>query len=96
MTAVPDLAAWLREGHLEFLKAARELDIEGEAIARCEAELAILDLHKPIDVPGMAWRGCATCKDPVTRWPKTHPCRTVRLLGSGYKHRDGYLGEWKP
>ena len=82
-----------REASALFIAANDPL----ETIARCEAELAILGEHKPVDVPGMAWRGCATCKDSVTRWPKTFPCRTVRLLGSGYRHRDGYREDlWKP
>jgi hypothetical protein len=64
-----------------------------DTIARCEAELAILDEHQSVAVPLMAWRGCGTCKDPIAG-PAAFPCRTVRLLATGYRHRDGYREEW--
>ena len=64
-----------------------------DTIARCEAELAILDEHKPdrgIDPDEMC---CTTCGD----YPQVeYPCQTVRLLGAGYRHRRGYLPEWAP
>jgi hypothetical protein len=81
-------------------------------IARCEAELAILDEHaltwpdgepeyESLDEPVADSRGgvhyvpvrggvvppyvCRTCG-----YDDGQPCKTVRLLASGYKHRPGY------
>lgn len=56
-------------------------------VARCEAELAILGLHVPLEdtEPPM----CVICLEHVD-------CRTVRLLGSGYRHRPGYDSSWAP
>jgi Family of unknown function (DUF6221) len=72
-----------------------------DTIARCEAELAILDLHKPvwtdfIDSDGQD-RTSLDCDECDTGGSADNwPCRTVRLLGSGYRHRPGYLEEWTP
>jgi hypothetical protein len=71
-----------------------------DTIARCEAELAILDDHAPLsgyDPHGPVCVICCEpggfgCEDAVVR----HPCRTVRLLASGYRHRKGYRPEWAP
>jgi len=60
-----------------------------DTIARCEAELAILDDHG---------------SDGERKYPECRccgvgafPCRTVRLIGRGYRHRPGYReAEWKP
>jgi len=80
-----------------------------DTVARCEADLAILDEHKhylanaPDSADNVADFGCGTCH--------VHPhdggtygegwCRTVRLLAWGYRHRDlaGYAavaGGWEP
>lgn len=74
-----------------------EANDPADTIARCEAELAILDGH------GGEWldqdladgdyrvrQVCTRCDDGY--WP----CRTVRLLASGYASRHGYREEWKP
>ena len=64
-----------------------------DTIARCEAELAILDEHggAPGIDPGEVC--CVRCGD----YPQEpHPCRTVRLLASGYRHRPGYQEAWAP
>ena len=72
-----------------------------DTIARCEAELAILDEHKPElidyrDGDGIerASRECIACEPPGT--PDNYPCRTIRLVGSGYRFRPGYREEWAP
>jgi hypothetical protein len=73
-----------------------------DTIARCEAELAILDEHRPElidyrDGDGIerASRECIACEQSGT--PDNYPCRTVRLLASGYKYRPGYREEdWEP
>ena len=82
-----------------------------DTIARCEAELAILDEHRLVladrgdshtahpeyrvarDNPtaeqvamanGMQWdKDCRACC-------RRYPCRTVRLLAGGYRHRPGF------
>lgn len=68
-----------------------------DTIARCESELAVLDLHdaEPLetDLPDGDYRVrqvCTRCDDGY--WP----CRTVRLLGYGYRWQPGYREEWKP
>jgi hypothetical protein len=84
-----------------------------DTIARCEAELAILDTHY------ILWRhdtseayeefsvvaigganqdhGCVTCHYYSQGGVKGYGyCRTVRQLGHGYRHWDGYREGWKP
>jgi hypothetical protein len=74
-----------------------------DTIARCEAELAILDEHpwQPgWDGTGFGRPICSVCSwtdrdgdaegDP-------YPCKTVRLIGRGYRHWPGYReADWKP
>ena len=56
-------------------------------IARCEAELAILDEHRAEAGCFPDELCCVTCGD----FPQVlFPCRTVRLLAGGYKHRPGF------
>lgn len=94
-----DLAVWLRAEIRGDLGAARHiLDVRGarpdprremhDAIADCEAKLAILDYHVSNNFE--KYPECTHCA--VEHWP----CRTVRLLASGYRHRDGYRQGWKP
>jgi hypothetical protein len=57
-------------------------------IARCEAELAILDLHDE-------WMPFANVEEDASGVEAIR--RVVRLLASGYRHRKGYREtEWKP
>jgi hypothetical protein len=73
-----------------------------DTIARCEAELAVLDEHAIVRVGYKDSRGidrlsceCATCG--LGGPPDSYPCQTVRLLGCGYRFRPGYReAEWKP
>jgi hypothetical protein len=76
-----------------------------DTIARCEAELAILDLHRWIDWDDEHYSGtgCITCdyqsRGHVDRSAPRGPtsCLTVRHLASGYKYWPGYREEdWKP
>ncbi len=60
-----------------------------DTIARCEAELAILDDHS-----NDHW-----CFAPGTAhydWFLGGDCQVIRLLGSAYKHQPGYREEWAP
>ena len=73
-----------------------------DTIARCEAELALLNEHAVIRMPYQDARGvpghfceCATCG--FGGPDRSYPCKTVRLLGYGYRHWSGYReSEWKP
>ncbi|GAA4557801.1 hypothetical protein GCM10023193_10660 [Planotetraspora kaengkrachanensis] len=93
------LGSWLR-ATIEADKAvalATEQDPR-DTIARCDAALAVLDEHGIVQVTGigkdtrvMQIPACKTCgtKHGV-------PCRTLRLLARGYRHREGYDDEWSP
>lgn len=70
-----------------------------DTIARCEAELAILDEHHATN----GETSCAVCIVPDWGYP-THggsspapyPCGTIISLASGYRHRDGYAEVTEP
>jgi hypothetical protein len=85
-----------------------------DTIARCEAELAILDAHYILTKEDRSEQyeefsvtphpgadgcdfGCVTChyRGMGGVWGQGY-CRTVRLLGYAYRHRDGYRPEWAP
>lgn len=62
---------------------------------RCAADLELLDEHRAID------GYCRTCSqterqpDPVG-WFVPAPCRTIRLIGTAYRHTiGGWRGEWR-
>jgi hypothetical protein len=60
-----------------------------DTIARCEAELAILDEHGLYDVNDEAYcRICGDCPQVA------YPCHTVSLLAAAYRHREGYARYW--
>lgn len=61
-----------------------------DTIARCDAELAILDEHGPCGSRGQ-W--CVQCGD---TGQVDFPCDTVLHLASAYRYRPGYREEWKP
>jgi hypothetical protein len=71
-------------------------------IARCEAELAILGEHGPADFTAYGNQMCRRCvwgDDEPDRDDDAHhwvfcPCRTIRLLAAGYRHREGYARFW--
>lgn len=72
-----------------------------DTIARCESELAILDEHLFIRIGYRDGAGierhsyeCAVCEP--GQQPDDYPCRTVRLIGRGYRHWEGYREAWKP
>jgi uncharacterized protein DUF6221 len=82
-----------------------------DVIARCEAELGILDLHQPAsqpdypDAPRM-WLECREC-GPNNSYPEIwaapgegeafYPCGTLVLLAAGYRHHPGYAeAGWEP
>lgn len=64
-----------------------------DTIARCEAELAILDEHHQ-GPNGSVW--CCVC-DPAAdmndsdRW---YPCNTARSVAGAYRHKPGYADHW--
>ncbi|MFF0864180.1 DUF6221 family protein [Nonomuraea sp. NPDC003560] len=60
-----------------------------DTIARCTAELALLDEHPEAAgtyLPNWAGR-CQGCGERT-------PCTTVKLLASGRRHRPGFNPEW--
>ncbi|TMS00175.1 DUF6221 family protein [Nonomuraea basaltis] len=62
-----------------------------DAVARCEAELKLLDLHVP-----NRYGYCLTC-DPDSCGcvgSGDYPCYTIKALLSGYRHRGGFKPEW--
>ena len=64
-----------------------------DTIARCEAELELLDLHKPGE-----YGECVTCHVGAQScgccgWGD-FPCDTVQLLARGYRHRPGFKPSW--
>ncbi|GAA3205960.1 DUF6221 family protein [Actinocorallia longicatena] len=58
-----------------------------DVLSRCAAELAVLEAHGS---NGAVPPSCRECRD------APHPCRTVLLLVSGYRHRPGYREGWRP
>lgn len=63
----------------------------GAVIARCEAELTLLDLHGP-----NRYGYCLTC-DPDSCGcvgSGDYPCATVCTILAGYRHREGFNPEW--
>jgi hypothetical protein len=62
-----------------------------DTIARCEAELKILDLHGRNE-----YGYCATC-DPDSCGcvgSGVYPCDTLRALAAGRRHRPGFNPDW--
>lgn len=68
-----------------------------DAVADCEAKLAILDEHRPEqgrdESDGDLTLICWVCVDD-RMYGYPYPCKTVRLLAAGYRHREGYAGHW--
>ena len=84
-----------------------------DTIARCEAELAVLDAHyilwrhdtteeyeefSVVSIGGANQdHGCVTCHYYGRGGVKGYGyCRTVRVLGWGYRFGGGYREAWKP
>ena len=79
-----------------------------DVIARCEAELAILDQHQPVSVAEgefvvKRWQECQECGpnndlSGVYAVPgegeSFWPCQTLRVLLGAYKHQPGFKAEW--
>lgn len=73
-----------------------------DLIAGCEAELAILDAHGWDEIGkfgSVEIRRCLVCLSDregyEEQWEADPwPCSTVRLVASGYKHREGYAQHW--
>lgn len=82
--------------HCQCGLAARQQD----ALADCEAKLAIIAEHAPVDWLTYGEYVCRRClleDDEPT--PDGHhwipvPCPTVKALATAYRHRPGYAGHW--
>ncbi len=104
---------WLREQITGTLEYARQIAARRpinpmrshemrDLIARCAAELAILDAHAFDTTGKFGSEGpprCTTCLSDrdgyEEQWEADPwPCQTVRLLASGYRHREGYAEHW--
>jgi hypothetical protein len=61
--------------------------------ARCEAEIGILDEHRPSREDPTRCRVCtAITENGPVRYPT--PCKTVRILAEGYRYRNGWEQYW--
>lgn len=74
-----------------------------EHAEQAEARLAVLAEHEIVpagyESALTAYTvGCRVCDydDAYGQVSPTGPCRTVRLLASGYRHRPGYQDRWVP
>lgn len=74
-----------------------------DTIARCTAELALLDLHKIVSVTGWGYRewapkakpyGCELCHENNGLIMGAGYCDTLTLLASARRHREGFKPEW--
>jgi hypothetical protein len=77
-----------------------------DVIARCESDLALLDLHFPVtrdDYGDREWLECA--EDGPNdggsefvavpgRGESFWPCQTLHLLARGFRHREGWAEHW--
>lgn len=83
-----------REGEVLWQEARERAD-------GFEAQLAILSEHESYQCSNPEGLRCDRCASNQA-YPsgaaihEAYPCRTIRLLGSGYKHRPGYREEWRP
>jgi hypothetical protein len=79
---------------LDFVKANDPRD----KIARCESDLALLDVHAPVSCDGPMCEVCAVWEDDTdpgsARWPVRWPCMTLEIVAAGYRHRPGYAEHW--
>lgn len=104
MSGEEEPVAWLREqikgdGKSAAARLRRKMSddyrrVQMEKLARAKAELAILDEHEAENGCGLALELYGKPGDEVIRICKTcgtpPPCRTVRLLAGGYRHRPGF------
>lgn len=65
-----------------------------DTIARCEAELAIIDEHPRTQAGSKLGKECKTCSG--DHWGEPYPCPTLRALAYGYRNRDGWKETWRP
>jgi hypothetical protein len=69
-----------------------DMDAIAERVADGEAKLAIVGEHPEYSGQLPRFSGCATCmrEEGDNFWP----CRTLQLLASAYRHREGYAEHW--
>lgn len=107
MTIAPDAPQDRRDGVHPLgdssLTRLMEANDPRDTIARCEAELAILDQHQATANFCGDWLECRECGPnndgsallaAPGQGEKFWPCMTVRLLARGYRHKDGYVPAW--
>ena len=68
-----------------------------DVIARCDAELALLDEHPPA-THRATWdreeRICDRCRYDEGLDTFVYPCPTVLAVASAYRHRPGFKEDW--
>jgi hypothetical protein len=69
--------------------------------ARCDAHLALLDVHTPVeDGTRLTCAVCVTWEDDEGAYefgialPVLWPCMTLEIVAAGYRHRAGYAEHW--
>ena len=74
-----------------------------DVVADCEAKLALLDVHVPVqDGTRVTCKVCVTWEDDPfdgetefgIALPVAWPCMTLEITAAGYRHRDGYAERW--
>lgn len=70
-------------------------------LADCEAKLALLDVHTPVeDGTRLTCAVCVTWEDDEGEYefgialPVLWPCMTLDIVAAGYRHRVGYAEHW--
>ena len=80
-------AAEFPPGVVEHIAANDPRDV----IARCEAELAMLDEHPPCADDATH---CARCRNWLYEVQAPWPCTTISLVFGAYRQRPGYREDW--
>lgn len=91
---------WLREGITDDKEWAADVGQLAQA-ARCDAALALLDVHAPVeDGTRLTCQVCVTWEDDEGEHefgialPVLWPCMTLEIAAAGYRHREGYARHW--
>lgn len=97
-----EAVAWLRrqiEGDKVMAESAAAPYLDDAA--RCDAHLALLDVHAPVEDDGrLICQVCVTWNDDQgeyesgTALPVLWPCMTLDIVAAGYRHRNGYAEHW--
>lgn len=70
-------------------------ELSPHARLRIDGHRALLAEHA-VAHAGTSYQHCIRCADHEDHDALRAPCRTVRILGAVYAHRDGYQEVWRP